>query len=576
MTIIQIFPEEVLLNIFSNLPGITLIQCQLVCRSWRLPARVKQFALVNLRDTDRIERFIATINDDPNPRFIAAVKEIRTYTIRNWHVTNTVIHDLLFRFHNLESVTFNQSLLSKFNDDLCREFLTHCPKLKDLKVVSYINNEQQLYNVRLLLTELRLRNRNRGIDYEQHVVSFPRLKTFFTVNPLNTFEKLLPVFSRLSNLENITIERLANDTENFMENYTQTKTPEEQTQLVERISRINGLEFNCNRVLSKCTLDFITQYMTGLNRLTISSSISNELELFQTMLNMIQRITYCQFKVEIDSTVFWAQLEGFMHQVFRHFTHKRELYLRVGGSQINIKTQKFTRHIQIYIPGMELGHKRTLMDGGVLEVDTFVLTLPSKCRSESMHIYDTFFETKSTCKQVTFDVPRGRISRTEEPEGIAQNHPFVEDLKIRSEPGAAVAPILDRCSVAFPNVKRLVFESLSMSLEGFCGTFQEDTNKHQLSLESYTLEELSINITHILLNIKEEKYMVIHVQSAEMYLYKVPFDGAEVSRIDEQDLQGDQCGKDYVCLHIHVNGLKYLYLSRALNHADSGLVITIE
>lgn len=121
-TAIQNIPEELLLVIFNNLSGRDLIQCEQVCRSWYIPARVKYLnRRVVLKNNSRIKRFITAINRNPNPPFLAAVKGIQTWTTastKNWNVTDTVMYNLLFRFPNLESVEINGALLNKFNDNV--------------------------------------------------------------------------------------------------------------------------------------------------------------------------------------------------------------------------------------------------------------------------------------------------------------------------------------------------------------------------------------------------------------------------------------------------------------------------
>lgn len=76
MSVIQNIPEELLLDIFSNLSRQDLLKCQYICRVWYIPAHITLLTNVELRNITKTIRFITAINQNSSPRFLAAVKEM--------------------------------------------------------------------------------------------------------------------------------------------------------------------------------------------------------------------------------------------------------------------------------------------------------------------------------------------------------------------------------------------------------------------------------------------------------------------------------------------------------------------
>lgn len=168
----------------------------------------------------------------------------------------------------------NEALLDIFDDDLCRQFLQHCPKLANLMVhASGFFSNPPLHKIRLLLTELYLCGQEDNI--EQYVTSFPRLKSIDIMGQLMTFESMLPILARLSNLQIIKLNPFENGTDKFLERHLRQKTSDEGDQLKERISQIKELEINCATVLSRYILEFIVKYTTGLKQLKIANILKN-------------------------------------------------------------------------------------------------------------------------------------------------------------------------------------------------------------------------------------------------------------------------------------------------------------
>lgn len=577
MTTIQDIPEEVLLVIFDNLFGRDLINCQLVCQSRYTPARVRFLnQKVVLRNTSRIKRFITAINKNPRPRLLAAVKHIEIWNTKNWNVTDAILQKLLFRFPNLESVGINETLLNKFDDDLCRTFLKHCPKLADLTVGAalYLEDHRKLINARLLLVELDFEH---DIINEGFVMNFPRLKSLTTSKHLKTFESLLPVLAHLSDLKKLKFRKFENGSHQFLERYLQIKSPEEKQQLLERISKITDLEIESRIFLSDSAVKFIMNYMTGLEAIEIRTALANnpeQIKLCCDMFSMAQTLYRCFFVVEMPIDVLRNSLPMIMHQVYQPPVKEKALSIYVGneiGSAviINKNDALYIKKSDIIYMRINMSdshlHNRSNFFDDVLELDKFTLEM-SYNNNNNTRAFNAFFGTKSTFKQVKFYLREttvgGNISVDEE---VGENHTFVEKLTIIAGPKAEIDPLLDRCSAAFPNLRFL-------ALYDFCGNLQNVVLNYQLKLTKYTLENLTVNVTHLITSDKQQRFMWIRVQVLSLggkYLYKIPLTLSErvPDKLDDKDLEGLECGKDYTLLHLTVGSLRHLKL--VLNRSTS-------
>lgn len=569
MTSIRNFPEELLLNVFSYLTNRDLNKCLYVCHSWYIPARIRLLKELHFHNINRIRRFITAFNQNPDPRFLAAVKGIDISSTKDLALNDKDFRDLFFRFPNLEKVALNSILLDKFNDDLCREFLKHSPKLTDVTVkeTGYYRSltNAQLYKARLLLTELEVRH-DEVENPKQFVTDFPRIKTLtgpYRENNkiLDTFESLLPVFMQASNLTKIRIMYLDDDTDRFMEEFLQTKTLEEQKQLVERISRVNDLSVRGSKFLSTSVIKFITEYMTGLKYFEASGKLTDEMGACHTMFDLIQSINHCKFDWSVHIDRHWVNLVEFMQQVCQHSSQERILCLRVFHldrcePQVWVDTNEHTRSLTIQFAEQELSNRRSLFDS-VLDMDTFEMQFTRQKTKPYMDVYDSFFRTKSTVKKVILHLTDTLIGG-EKPldEDVSQNHIFVEELSILSTAHSSMQKLLDRCCIAFPNLKLLTFDR-------FHGVWQDDLSKLQLDLPKFTLERLVIGLPFPRYKNRGKLSVVIEVDLLSLgdkYFYKVPFDGSKPTRIDGQDLQDDEGGQHYSVLHVVIGNLKCLEL----------------
>lgn len=230
-------------------------------------------------------------------------------------------------------------------------------------------------------------------------------------------------------------------------------------------------------------------------------------------------------------------------------------------SDIFIKKTNENTELMITVSDYQLKQRTSLFDG-TLEMDAFELKMSFNHSRTYMHTYDAFFKTKSTFKEVILHVP-DRVLGGERPieDEVAQNHTSVEKLKIISAAFATVESLIERCSVAFPNLKILI-------LDRFFGRWLKDVPKYKLELGKYTLEKLVLYLTPLYLENQKRKAVVIDIEVlclGDRHLYKLPVDSSEPTRIDNQDMIGGVRGEDYVLVHLVVGSLRYLNIVSEVN-----------
>lgn len=110
MAAISNLTEEILLMIFKHLHVDQMAQLQHVCKAWYLPAHTTLLSTIELEVYHQIRSFIASIDYNPKPSYLKAVKSI---SFEREYVANDDLVDLnklFFRFTNLTEVKFAGSI----------------------------------------------------------------------------------------------------------------------------------------------------------------------------------------------------------------------------------------------------------------------------------------------------------------------------------------------------------------------------------------------------------------------------------------------------------------------------------
>jgi hypothetical protein len=281
---IQNLPEELLCAIFNDVDIYDLQQCQKVCQSWYIPAHVALLRDIELNTIDQVRQFIDSIDQNPSPIYLNAVREIRVgpldESLNDPLVTDETIKKL-FRFPNLEKIDIESEWISSIilNDSRIGEDLInscHHIKVFDLEVATECEEPYQnlVYKMRNNLTRLKATkfyDVSQYGDEQAFISSFPNLQEVCNRGGyLENLENALPIIEQLRNLKQIEFGP-GDDREDVVERYMETKTEEQQKQLIENFSRISTVAFI--NVYGPCvsTVKCISQYFTGMDFFSTSS-----------------------------------------------------------------------------------------------------------------------------------------------------------------------------------------------------------------------------------------------------------------------------------------------------------------
>lgn len=441
MATILDLPEDILLIIFKQLWPSKPFECQKVCRSWYFPAHTVILHNVYL-SFSTIDQFIASIDYNPHPSYLKAVKRINiSYRQRHAQplLTRKMIKKLFFRFPNLKDVAISDPsiIFDRFNDEGCRVLLERCPKLDkfELNFTPLAWNQEvylaTVYKLRLLITSMNYFAINLPSGTVMTFIkSFPRLQNLWGVSGLNNFQKLLPAFVHLPNLRTVSIPDAENDAEYFVERYLASVTKEEQGQLAKTLSRVTRLTMHYNNTFCVNSINFITKYFTGLRYVQLSAYNNQNLTNSEKaiFLNQILDLV-CSMKsggcVEFNRfklTNLLEHLPAIMSKVFHRVQSDRILCLNA----INDVVENSRDLVGMYLTSKSLPtisrrlditfSKKLSLDDivtSVLEkiptvnnVDMLILDINQQCTPKAnIQIFDNILKAMPSLKKVVFDIP---------------------------------------------------------------------------------------------------------------------------------------------------------------------------
>lgn len=293
MTTILNLPDEILRMIFeSQLYFEEVAQCQIVCRAWYLPAHIVLLKDIQLESFEHADSFIASIDHNPNPLYLKAVKNI---TLNTWGSDNREsstpcnkekFNKLFFRFPNLEELAIHDSseFVESFDDEICKTFLEKYPKLKfeadlDLDIEGTTKYDDLMYKVRLLATKIHTNGFSNVVRHggglAQCLIQFTRLQTIYASRSFDSFQTWLPLFENLSSLTEVRAATSVDETNYFMERYLGTKSEETQNLIVKNLLNINTLYWDNDEGFCLNGIKFIAKYMTGLKYININTQFTS-------------------------------------------------------------------------------------------------------------------------------------------------------------------------------------------------------------------------------------------------------------------------------------------------------------
>lgn len=613
-------PDEILCIIFNQLEERDVKACQNVCRAWYFLAHLKLLNKIHLYNFDVINRFIASIDSNPNRSYLNAVREISTYTnsdeVDDHHIlTKKDIKKLLFRFPNLESATFSVELLQNMTETMCEKLSKRRPGLRFTAISTSIYQSvfcNTMRRLRLLLTSLDLSyivpEQEEFPNAAGFISLFPRLTHIDSIYDIfSNFESMLPLFRNLPNLTSLSVE-VGNDDRGFAERYLARMAKSERDLIVERFSKIHELTMKTYPSCSAHSLKFISKYMTGLQNfhLTVEDLISldevSQEEFYDNLLDLIcsvetTTIDFNEMPLDLARRYFPTMIsKTFPFNLTSNDEHTHVL-------TVNAFTTSNNFNLPPAITGPIVGSKKTasywdisisffytsdLKD--VLEsmfktnvqfkgVNDFRLQLFHRpkhsrafkeyCSVAYFDIYKGMLKLMPSLRKLTLDVtpnytePNSKNKNKHIPCEIMSTQ--LEEVTICSLDSTRYQSLLDIISFAYPNIKQLKLIYINDPKNPFTGVFNISLSR--FSLETFVLDTTAIQRIYAKRKAKhvlKAKFFVVTVEAKVNKLQRQAFivanDHSSFAVIDKHGLQELFYTRKYIQVRVIINSLKYLKL----------------
>lgn len=585
---IQDLPKEIILPIYKNLDAVDVRQCQYLCRTLYFQSHGFVWKDISLNGFSNLQKFTAAINDSANPYCVNAVQTLCVSNLEGRQSAN--ISKLLIRFPNLQHVKLvNTTILAnEFQHHTCKTILKKCPELDTFELSGYDNEEhytETVDRVRLLLTSIDNPMIHRSATYDpvEYMIRFPRLqKIDDSFNEFNSVDQWLDLAEHLSNLKSIYLSEPLPE-ENFVFNsYFKDKTYDEQEELLTRLLRITRVDLSFENGYCEHLLEFIYIYLTGCEIFQMVDQDSHdwdeeELDSFCRDALPLACTAKKEGKIRLEAFIYesFRDIYPWIFDIifFRHDTERTNLLILNTchddeAECLSISTEPLVREIYISILDNHSLHELipVLFGEYIYPIDEFylkhdyrddIITITDK----DLDMYEELLTYMPDLKKMTMQIPI--FFRKEHPqERFDDTYPLLENLTLIGCEDLDCQILLDRFCYLFPNLKCLGFEQ-------FSGIFCERSNEFKLSLESYSLERLIIDLSpirHIMYEdvstrfFQEGDYALVKIElsgSKSIQIYKVPFDSSAIEKIhDLEDLHSMivPCYPVHVC----ISRLRYL------------------
>lgn len=314
-------PEEFLLNVFSHLTQTRIKECQKVCRKWYRPAHIAYLKNIVFTNTSDPERFLNSIDHNPDPSYIKAVKHITFQTMFQKPLQDSVSKRLLSAFPNLEGIkTCGLELpFGELNQKFLETIPKTCPKFKSFTIQEGHMSERYnlfLYKMRNVLTKIKLSQflQPKYIGKPTAIIQF--LILFSRVQELDVteleeftgFAGLLQLLELLHDLKAIRYNLFqavqADDKDYVKWHQTRKITRAVKEAMEKRYSALESLCLGSEQGLFHGVVNFIMKYFTGLKHFemnTILDETYDEQGTQQDLEQFIKRITGIQtYKVSMQ------------------------------------------------------------------------------------------------------------------------------------------------------------------------------------------------------------------------------------------------------------------------------------
>ncbi|CEP17157.1 hypothetical protein [Parasitella parasitica] len=497
-TTIQLHPPQqtysnVLLSDFLEKPMDDLVgdllQNNVMCRSWNIPAHIAFLREVAVPTSSHAERFMASIDCNPDPLYLNAVKEIKVFDghLEEYSIKKDQFQTMNFRFSNLVKIHASLTWFRKFDDELAEKFLECCPRFDEFNtnyhtiICSSLQYYTGLYRIRHIASHLQLKRDIFGTpfgeDVIQYLINFPRLKSISMKGfGLNNFQTILQAVHRLSRLTSISMRGAEKDKEHFAEKFLRTKTAEERRQIVKRLSKVKELTWYMSDGFCSNSIMFASKYLTGLNSILMGCSVpenwnNTEQRLFcNKFIDLAASSTnICNARLSMNFMMLSKYLPTAMHRLFSNestnlkIPSKRKLILSIlkegsiaDPTHILVDTSKSITSMDVRVSdtrGFEdfvsqIFKKLT----PIHYFKSFDLNFTGKstynCKVD-VDSYDKLIEGVGSVKKLALDIPvsfkeGSKADYDYSEEFLGDIYPMVEDMTLRATPGVPFDTLLDR------------------------------------------------------------------------------------------------------------------------------------
>lgn len=601
MTTYRELPEEVLRIIFANLDNKDILNCQYTCRSWYLPAHISLLGEIQLNEPQQVASFIASIDQNPDPSYLKAVKKLKIIDAGNDEEEVNRIYGLPFqidgnklisRFVNLKKVEIQDSLVifDNFTEETCDRIRTNCQQLDTFSVRSYDlenfpkNFSEILYMLRSLITNIDVGDLYDIPEIEEFISSFPRLKSIEGHHEdILRFQGWLPIYVKSPNLKEIGVDCSWDDDRAFMERFLRSKSGQQGEMIVKRLSEISKLTWSCSQNFN--SLKFIKKYLTGLTKIEISCNCR---EPFYSMaLNVASSIAEYKLSTYTEGTFLPTCLPTMMKKVFYPLSPTcKTVPRRVLQYQI-LSSGSVTRDVSVFLTAksslqQSLQSIEVKSIGGFDLIDLFldvpfvrndVVEFWLKLSYHFYHYidtewYDKVFARIAVFNKITIDIPSSY--RDSQPRyELHAKYNRIQDLTLRASPDLKIQTLINRCYFAFPSLQRL-------NIFNHSGTWNESTNNFQLDLEWYSLKQLTLDLTPVKTKYLQKKeltddaFIVVEISSSdEQYLCKIPLCRTKSATIVDESVWDSSA--DHLAVYVTVNNVKQVKFCIYHDKCDSDI-----
>lgn len=581
MSNMNILPYETLSRIFQGLTRHDLIQCQKVCRTWRVPARDVFLKKIHLRKNVNIIKLLSTIDD--NPTYLNNVKQLVLGTAASISVPQAErLFSVITGGIKEIQIQADDSLMSlSKTTTLCK---TVCSKIT---VTPFVPHETYCTLIEPLcqsLTSVCWKN-GATLEFFSNFSQLQEIDISATRN-LNTFEKWLPLFEQHDYLKSIQGYLTIDDAEDSLNRYMLMKSDKERNMILGKLSNLETL-FVQNYEFFPNTIKIITKYLIGLQQFRFHQRISknwtqNQLDVFSNeFLNFLNNMVNYYVELRMDRPALSRCLTTIFHKVFDQLpqsTHCPRRILKIhlipyDNNKIAMKSMKTSPYSQLERSvdlKITMDEHETIVQH-VKESQAQVNAL--YFRANSGDIPSTYFsmmqellDVLPSITKISFAVPQNRGKKFYHKNGACQytqvkylelstyetkgrrRHFSFEQVKRKH--------IWNDCISMFPEIKFL-------KLKYFTGVWKSDLREYNISLKNVELERLHLDVTPVFKKLYYVTFnldFVLDIQTYdERHFYKISVNSLETTKIDGA-MAEDSFKKGSIRVRIQVADLQFINL----------------